>query len=101
MVSLILRLGAMTVFTQAECISLCHSLEERMDFWQSGSSHTIMYMGGIGHALSICLDSCGIGQEHPSWRPCELHQSMRVDASFAILHSRAVLPPSLWTMGER
>ena len=35
------------------------SLEERMELWKLGNSRTMMCMGGIGHALSICLDSCG------------------------------------------
>ena len=30
-ISLILRLGAMTALMKAGCISLCHSLEERME----------------------------------------------------------------------
>ena len=52
------------------CMSLCHSLVERMEFRQRGNIRTTMCMGGIRHALSKCLLACGIANE--------LHQSLRV-----------------------
>ena len=51
-------------------MSLYHSLEARMEWMEGmdgwkfdgpGNICTMMCMGGIGHALSICLDNCGIG----------------------------------------
>ena len=61
MISLILRLGAMPALIKAGFMSLCYSLEERLEFWRPGDNRTIMCMGGIGHVLGICLDSSGIG----------------------------------------
>ena len=51
----------MTALIKAGFMSLCHSLEERMEFGRPGNNRTMMCMVGIGHTLSIHLDSCGIG----------------------------------------
>ena len=61
-----------------------------------------MCMGGIGHALSICLDSCGIGvwvgTSGGAWRgsPSELHQFVRVLLHFTqfCIQRQARHPPS-------
>ena len=42
-------------------MSLCHSLEERLELSQPGNNAIMMVMGGFVHALSNCLLSCGIG----------------------------------------
>ena len=56
-----LGFGAITVLIKAGFMSLCHSLEERMELSRPGNTRAMMCMGGTGHALSICLDSCGMG----------------------------------------
>ena len=60
-ISLILRLGALAALVKARFMSLCHSFEERMELLWPGNSCTMMCMGGMGHALSVCLDCRGIG----------------------------------------
>ena len=79
-------------------MSLCHSLEERMELSRPGNSCTMMCMDGIGHALSICLDSCGIGVWLGTFGVAAPVRVCFV-AFHAILHSEAGLSPTLWARG--
>ena len=60
-ISSILKLGAVMVLMKAGFMSLCHSLEETIQFWHPLNNVITMCMGGTAHAFSNCLLACGIG----------------------------------------